>query len=106
MTDNARILSYSMVSSSLTNPDFFIAMPEFLTLKSKLAALRVDITKPGGCTGCQKKRIESNLFKDYLYIVQALDTNGVKRFKDYFKMDKLMINVQDPKTGAVVFKVV
>lgn len=95
-----------MVSTALTDGSFYTVMPEFKTLSIKLKSLNVDIAKPKGCTGCQKRRIESNMFKDFLYVVQALDTNGIQRLKSYFKLDKLMINVQDPITKAISFKVV
>jgi hypothetical protein len=104
--DNTKILSYSMVSAALTDGKFYEVLPEFRTLSIKLKTLNVDITKPTGCTGCQKRRIEANMFKDFLYVVQALDANGLQRLKTYFKLDKLMINVQDHVTKAVTFKVV
>ena len=105
MPDNAKILSYSMVSSALVDPTFYTLLPEFLTLQPKLKSLRVDI-KPGGCTGCQKKRIESNLFKDFMYIVQAMDVGALTRLKSYYKLDKLMVNAVNPATGAFEFKVI
>lgn len=94
-----------MVSSALIDNAFYQLMPEFLTLQPKLKSLNVNI-KPGGCTGCQKKRIESNLFKDFMYIVQSLDINALQRLKTYYKLDKIMINAINASTGAFEFKVI
>lgn len=105
MPENAKILSYSMVSGALIDPNFYTLMPEFLTLQPKLKSLHVDI-KPGGCTGCQKKRIESNLFKDFMFVVQSLDANALQRLKSYYKLDKLMVNAVNPTTGAFEFKTI
>ena len=103
---NTKILSYSMVSASLTDAVFYSSMPEFRTLAPKLTTLHIDITKPASCTGCQRRRIENTLFKDYMHVVQSLDASGLQRLKTYFKLDSLMVNVQDNITKQVSFKVI
>ena len=85
MPENAKILSYSMVSKGLMDPKFYELLPEFVTLKSKLQLLNVDIVKKTGCSGCAKRRVESNMFKDFLSVTQSLDSNGINRFKEYYK---------------------
>ena len=105
MPNNTKILSYSMVSTALTDGVFYSSMPEYRTLAPKLATLHIDITKPTGCTGCQRRRIENTLFKDFLAVTQSLDLNGMSRLKKYFKLDSLMVNVINPQTKAIEFKV-
>jgi len=94
-----------MVSSSLTDPNFYTAVPEFLTLQPNLKALNVSI-KPGGCTSCAKRRVETNMYKSYLTVVQSLDANAVQRLKSYFKVDQLLINAVDPANGTFIFKTI
>ena len=106
MSDNAKILSYSMVSQGLMDPKFYELLPEFSTLKNKLQLLHVDFKKPAGCSGCQKRKVESNMFRDFLSVTQTLDENGINRFKEYFKITKLMINVINPQTKVIEFKVI
>ena len=105
MTETAKILSMGMVSQGLLDQKFYESLPEFTTLRHKLQLLQVNISKPGGCTGCQKRRVESNLFKDFMSITQTLDAGGIERFKRYYKLDKLMLNVVNAETRAVEFKV-
>ena len=106
MPNNAKILSYSMVSQGLMDPKFYELLPEFSTLKNKLQTLNINITKPSGCRGCQKRKLETNLFKDFLSVTQSLDENGISRFKEYYKLDKLMMNVINPTTKNVEFKII
>jgi len=106
MPENAKILSFSMVSQGLMDLKFYDLLPEFSTLKNKLQLLKVDIVKKTGCTGCQKRRVEANMFKDFLSIVQALDASSMQKFKEYYKIDKLMLNVINPQTKNVEFKII
>ncbi|MFC1453608.1 hypothetical protein ACFLQL_00320 [Verrucomicrobiota bacterium] len=106
MSDIAKILSYSMVSKALLDTNFYTLLPEFATLKNKLQLLKINIAKPTGCSGCQKRRVEANMFKDFLSVVQTLDADGIKKFKEYFKINKLMLNIINPQTKAVEFKVI
>lgn len=105
MGNSAKIISYSMVSGALLNTEFYNLLPEFLPLKARLPSLKIDLNKPGGCTGCQKKRVEAGLFKEFVQCVQTLSPLSLQKLKDFYHVDKLMVNVVNPTTKAIEFKV-
>lgn len=102
---NNKLLSYSMVSSALLDPQFYTSLPEFSPLREKLKNLKVNIA-PGKCTGCQKKRIEANLYKDFISILGKLSPEKCETIKNYYRISNLMLNVVDPATRKVEFKTI
>jgi hypothetical protein len=75
-------------------------------MKGKLVTMRLDLNRPGGCGGCKRRRIERNLFTDFLTVAQALGEDGRIRLKAYYNVPGLMVNVYDQPTGRVQLKVI
>lgn len=104
-TDQPMIISQGMVSKSLADAAFYQQVPEFTPFKTKLTAMHIDLGKPGGCSGCKQRRVQQNLYGDYVTLVQALSADGLERIKRYFGTQRFMVNVMDPKTRAVSVRI-
>ena len=102
MTDQPVLITRNMVLDALKDAAFFKSMPEFLTLKPKLDTMGAQI---GGCSGCRGRTIAQNIMADFLVTLSVMDAAAVARLKAYFKVDKLMYNAHDPRTGAYVTKI-
>lgn len=100
------ILSVQMVNKALGDQMFYERVPEFTPMKGKLVAMRMDLNRPGGCGGCKRKRIERNLFGDFLTIAQHLGDDGRIRLRSYYGVPGLMVNVHDQATGRLQLKVI
>jgi hypothetical protein len=98
------LISYVVVNNLLSQPDFFIAMPEFSVLQSKLQAAKTAIGKQSGCTSCKKKRIQQNMLIYFLDIATRLDTAAITRLKQFMKVDKLQYHGFNRTTGSYAFK--
>lgn len=98
-------LSIQLVNQALADPMFYERVPEFTPMKGKLTAMRIDMNRPGGCSGCRQKRIARNLFGDFLTIAQALGEDGRIRLKSYYGVPGLMVNAYEQATGRVQLKV-
>lgn len=98
MANQPVLMSRSIVESAMSDPKFFIAMPEYRTLQPKMKSMRLE--SKGTCGGCKGRRIEQTIFGDFMLVLRALDTDALVRFKQYLKVGSVMYSVQDPKTGA------
>ena len=103
--DQPMIISQGMVSKSLADAAFYQQIPEFTPFRAKLTAMHVDLAKPGGCSGCKQRRVQQNLYGEYVTLVQALSADGLERLKRYFGTQRFMVNVVDPKTRAVSVRI-
>lgn len=104
--DQPAILTQTMMVQALADPGFFQQVPEFTPFKAKLTAMRTSFDKPGGCGGCKRRRVQSNLYGDYLTLVQALSPDGLDRLKRYFKVQRFMLNTMDPRTHSIGIKII
>jgi hypothetical protein len=100
------IISQKMVSKALSDPEFFATVPEFTSLKVKMATMRVKLDRPGGCSGCRKKRVVRNLYRDFMGIFNNLSTDGVNRIKTYYNVEKFLLHGREKTTGKARVKVV
>jgi len=99
MSNMPALLSRTMVLQALGDPSFFRALPEFAGLQPKLRTMGVDLQRRG-CKGCRQRRVEQNVFRDFLHILQTLDAEALARLKQFFGVSALMITTRDAKTGA------
>lgn len=88
---------------AIKDPEFYKKLPQFLTIKAKLDAMHVNLTKPS-CSSCQKRRIQRALEGDFAVIAATLSPEAGKVFKEYFGVDAMLVNVVDPVTKAVRLK--
>lgn len=99
--DQPMLISQGMVSRSLGDASFFQRVPEFTPLKAKVNAMHVTMTKPGGCGGCKTRRVQYNLYGDYVTLARALSPDGLARLKQYFGATRFMVNDVEPRTNRV-----
>ena len=104
-SDQPMLISQGMLSKSLADPAFFQQVPEFTPFKAKLQAMHVDYTRPGGCSGCKQRRVQQNLYGDYITLAQALSPDGLTRLKKYFGTQRFMVNNVEPKTNRVELRI-
>lgn len=106
MIDKPTLISQGMVSRSLGDPTFFQRVPEFTPFKAKLKAMHVTYDKPSGCGGCKHRKVQHNLYQEYITVVQALSADGLARLKQYFGVQRFMLNNVEPKTHRVTIKII
>ena len=96
------ILSASHVKQAVSDPNFYMSMPEFLPLKRKVEALHVDVSK--GCGSCNKRRVSDTLTSDFVSILNTLSDDGFRRLKRYVGAERLLIRARDPARGKFVMR--
>ena len=94
------ILSQGMIGKAVGDAKFYAQCPEFSTLKGKLHIMRVDMTR-GGCSGCKTKRVQRNVYTDFVQLTMSLSADGQTRLKKYLGVSRLMLNMRDPATKQV-----
>ena len=104
MADRPVLLSRSIVTKALTDPKFFEVMPEYRTLQPKLKTMQLDDKR--SCGGCKGRRVEQNMFGDFMLVLRSMDTAALIRFKQYLNVPAVMYSVQDPNTGAFETRVI
>ena len=96
LQNRPKVLSMGMAQAAAYDPKFMEAMPEFRTLQPKLAAMKPKLAT--GCGGCRKHRVAGNLYRDFMFVVMALDAEGKQRLRNYFGGTPLMMMRLNPKT--------
>ena len=104
MANGPTILNPAMTASALVDEKFYQQVPEFIPMKSKLTAMRVQTAPSRGCSGCAKTRIQRSMHNEFLTLIQALSPEAVQRLKAYFKITQLMLNTVNPITNQVGVK--
>jgi len=105
MTNPAILMGEGLASKALSDPNFFVRMPEFSSLKVKMQAMKADLTATtGGCSNCRKRRVVRTLFSDFMAVLLSLSRDGVERVKQYFGTPALLVHHMDPATGKVSSK--
>ena len=95
-----KLLSRQDVLRALADPAFFRAIPEFASLQSKLKTMGVLDMGRRGCRSCKQRRVEQNVFRDFLTVLRTLDASALARVKAYLQADALMVTWRNPQTGA------
>lgn len=101
---SATLLSRAMIMAALGNQAFYRAVPEFASLQPKLKTMGINLNG-GGCSGCKERRVQQNVFSDFLTILGALDAGALARLKQYFGIERMMVTLRDTATGGFVTKV-
>jgi hypothetical protein len=99
------LLSQKMASQALADISFFSKVPEFLSLKAKLAVMKADLEKPRGCSGCRRRRVVKNLYREFMDIFIHLNDDGVRRMKGYYGVQKFMVHAREKATGKAIVKI-
>lgn len=86
------IISQHMVSKALKDSNFFNVMPEFSGLRNQLKQAEDKVNGSKGCSGCRRRRVIRNLYRDFVNIVLALNTVRLEQFKRYIGVEQLMVN--------------
>ena len=103
---NMAVISRQMVTSALSDPNFYKDVPEFSNMRVKMEAMKMPPKAISGCAGCRGRRVVQNLAGDFLRLIANVDKDAQSRLKKYFKVDGLVVTMQDPKTGAYTNKVI
>ena len=103
MPDAPTIISTSMVAKAVTDPKFYNALPEFLSISMKLKASHEPELR-GGCGGCRRKRMAVNVFQDFVAIVAGLAPDATERLKQYLGIKALMYHGRDAQ-GRMALKI-
>ena len=100
------LLGANMVGRALTDTKFYEQVPEFTPFKSKLAAMKIKVDAGRGCGGCSKRRIQGNLFVEFVVTLNAMNADAITRIKRYFGAEKMMLNSVNPVTRQVSLKII
>lgn len=92
------ILSTNHINRAIADDNFYTLMPEFLTVKKKLAASHVS---SAGCQPCQKRRAAISLSSDFMSIMNTLSDDRLQAFKKYLGVPRLIIRAVNKQTGRV-----
>lgn len=101
MANSPVIFGAQHMTKALSDSSFFEALPEFLTVKSKMETMKVNLENNKGCTPCKMRKARNSVNSDFLSIMSSLSQDGKERFKKYFGVDRLLFNKTDPKTYRV-----
>jgi hypothetical protein len=99
--DKPIILGPSHVKRAIGDPNFYIQMPEFLTIKRKLDAMHVNLNSGKGCSSCKMRRATNTVYSDFASIASSLSSDGLARLKKYLGVERLVINKVNPATNRV-----
>ena len=92
------LLTASMATRALGDQQFYIQVPEFLPIRQKVSQMHIELSKGRGCSGCKKRRIQRNLFGDFVNVLLSLNPAGVVRLKKYYGVPALMLNMRERQT--------
>ena len=92
------LLNVSMTAKALADENFYTRVPEFLPMRQKVTQMKVKLQSGKGCSSCKKRRIQKNLFSDFVSVLRALSPDGMGRLKAYYGAQALMLQWRDPKT--------
>lgn len=95
-----KLITEAEIKSSLADPRFFDEMPEFLPLRTKMAAMKSDLTLKRGCTPCAQRRVYNALAGNYMQTLASLSDDGKARIRAYFGADGLRATRINPLTRA------
>jgi len=98
------LISRQIVVNALADKRLYELVPEFHSLQPKLRTMGVNLTNRSGCRTCRERRVEQNLFTDFLGVVRALNPRALAKLKQYLGADTLMFSVQNDK-GAIETRV-
>lgn len=100
MSEQPKLLSMSMSRQALMDSNFYKQLPEFLPLRAKHSGINTQLESHGGCSGCNKRRVVANVFREFLQVVNGLDVSGKARLRAYFGAS-LIVSRQNPITKRV-----
>lgn len=77
-----KLLAEGAAQRALDDPKFLQQMPEFSGVQRRAKA--VPAQRPGGCTGCMRKRAAKNVLQDFSRTALGLNPEARKRIVAYF----------------------
>jgi len=92
------------IKKAINDDKFYQLMPQFLTIKAKIAAMHANLKNAKGCTPCQQRRVQTNVERDFAAIAASLDTAAGKTFKNYFGVPRMVIHAVNPVTHVAYLK--
>ena len=101
--DSPTLLTAALVRTALSSEALYSRLPEFKPLGQQLKTMKLDL-RDSGCTGCTKRRIESNLFGAFTTIVTNLNPARVAILKDVLGISGMIVRARDTRTGAFITK--
>jgi hypothetical protein len=98
------LISLGTASRCLSDPKFFEAVPEMVSLRAKLSAVSQLVSK-SRCSSCAQRRMQHNFGTDFLRAVSSLSADGIARFKAYLGASRIMLNGMNPATKQYVSRI-
>lgn len=95
------MISSQLVQKAVSDHGFYDAVPEFLPLRDTVVAAKKAIDaaeQRGGCSGCKKRQVFVNVFREFVSVVGRLDPEAATRLKRYLGVSGLVVNAIDPVT--------
>jgi len=99
------LLTASMAAQALGDQQFYVQVPEFLPVRQKVSQMKIELEKGRGCSGCRRRRIQRNLFSDFVTVLQSLNADGITRLKGYYGVPALMLNMRERHTKQQKMKI-
>ena len=100
------LLGETATQKALSDPAFFTAMPEFMPFRAKMEQMKADLTRPGGCSSCRRRRVVRSLFGEFMATTLSLSPDGIARLKGYFGVPNFLVNHMDTTTGKVQVRLI
>ena len=102
------LLSDSLATRALSDPSFFVQLPEYSSLRAKMQTMHADLssTHSGGCGSCRKRRVVRTLFSDFMTVTNSLSPDGFTRLKGYFGAPALILNHVNQANGQMQIKTI
>ena len=98
------LLGGAHIKKAIADDEFYRKLPQFLTVKAKIAAMHANLKNPKGCSSCQQRRVQNNVERDFAAIASSLDPASGKIFKEYFGVPRMVIHAVNPVTHAAYLK--
>lgn len=89
---------------AISDESFFKKLPQFLPIKTKMAAMHADLKSKKGCSTCRQRRVQGNLERDFASILASLDPESRKVFKEHFGVGRMVVHAIDPRRHTAYLK--
>ena len=105
-TSQPVIITRRMMLQALGDPRFIALLPMFGSAKALLnEATKGEPARARGCAGCKGRRIAQSVWSHFMDTLLKLSTEQLMILKQYFCIDRLMLNRRVGNTGQLEVKI-
>ena len=69
------------ITKAISDPRFFVLMPEFASIRAQMATMHIDVNSRKGCNTCNKRRLHANIDGNFAAIASRLPEDRAKVLK-------------------------